>query len=173
MDVESRRWGASARYLACGRRVIVDGDRLVLDNTLKRDLTVEASSSRIRRSRLRERILLATFDLTAAVCSSLGAWWVWSRLLDRELLPWHPATLVVLTLSWAIVLVSSRKLNSRLRRSILDDLPTVLGRILVASMVVALGTVLVDLPRRQVDTPRVWRSGAGVKITPRGCRDGS
>jgi len=142
----------------------------VLDRELqKSELSVIGKHSRTRRSRLWERVFLASFDLAAAALSSLVAWLVWSRLLDRELLPWQPAALVILTLSWAAVLTSSPKLYSRFRNSILDDLPTVLGRILVVSMVVALGTVLVGISLENTGYDAelvVLAAGLGLVMVP-------
>lgn len=81
---------------------------------------------------------MACFDAAGAVLSASSAWLAWTGVLGRELLPWHVALLVVLGLFWVAWLSGSRTLNSRLRRSLLDDLPLILNRVLLASVVVAL-----------------------------------
>jgi len=82
------------------------------------------------------------FDLSGAVLSSVGAWWVWTRLLNREFLWWHQAILVVLGLFWIVGLSRSQALTGRLRRSLLDDLPSILRYVLMSSIVVALGVAV-------------------------------
>lgn len=117
----------------------------LLGERSKGNLAAGEAYSRARRSRLRERVSLGLCDLAAAVCSVLGAWWIWTRLLDRDLLPWHPEALIVLALFWPLALGNSKTLNSRLRKSILDDLPLILGRIFAVSMTVAFGMVLIGV----------------------------
>lgn len=95
--------------------------------------------------RSRERALIASCDAMAALLAGFGAWTVWTKMLDREFLPWHVALLVALGVAWVATLTGSRVLNSRLRRSLLDDLPLGLNRILVTSMVLALGVSLLTL----------------------------
>ena len=81
-------------------------------------------------------------DTLAALFSGLGTWAVWTALLDREFLSWHAAVLVLLGVLWVVTLAKSRGLNSRLRRSLLDDLPLVLNRVLIVSILVAFGVSL-------------------------------
>ncbi|MBA3474518.1 MAG: sugar transferase, partial [Rubrobacter sp.] len=70
---------------------------------------------------------------------------VWTRMLDQEFLWWHGILLGILGVSWVVSLAESKILNNRLRKSLLDDLPMILGRVLLTSMVTALGISLVWL----------------------------
>ncbi len=108
-------------------------------------LAAEGSYSGARRSRVQERAVLGLCDLAAAVCSVLGAWLIWTRLLDRELLYWHPEALIALCLLWPLAVGSSKTLNSRLRKSVLDDLPLILGRVFAVSMAVAFVVVMIGV----------------------------
>jgi exopolysaccharide biosynthesis polyprenyl glycosylphosphotransferase len=91
----------------------------------------------------RGRILLISFDAAGAILSVVGAWLVWTGVLDREFLWWHGVLLGILGALWVAVLAVSRMLNKRLRRSLLDDLPLVLNRVLLTSIVIALGISLI------------------------------
>lgn len=88
-------------------------------------------------------------DALAALLSSLASWAVWTVGLERAFLPWHAVLLVLLGVLWVVTLARSRSLNSRLRRSLLDDLPPVLNRVLIVSMLVALGASLFWLDPNQ------------------------
>ena len=89
----------------------------------------------------RERLLVSSFDAAGAILSGAGAWLVWSRILDYGFVWWHAALLAALGTSWALSLAFSKALNGRLRRSLLDDLPTILNHVLVVSTVVAIGVM--------------------------------
>ncbi len=109
---------------------------------------------------------MACFDAMGAILSIAGAWLVWTEVLGREFLWWHGALLVALGVSWVASLARSRVLNNRLRRSLLDDVPLVLNRVLLVSMVVALGFSLVWLdPERGTGLALVAAALAAAVLT--------
>ena len=93
----------------------------------------------------KRRTLVAGFDVLAAIFCGVGAWSVWIGILGREFLPWHMALLGVLGAAWVVGLAGSRTINSRIHRSLLGDLPLILNRVLLISIVVALGVSLAAL----------------------------
>jgi len=95
--------------------------------------------------RARGRNLVMAFDVLGATLSLVGAWLVWTRMLNQEFLWWHGILLGILGTSWVVSLAKSKVLRNRLRRSLLDDLPAISGRVLLTSMVTALGISLVWL----------------------------
>lgn len=88
------------------------------------------------------KLVTAAPDMLAALFSGVGSWAVWTTLLDRPFLLWHAAVLVLLGMLWVGALAKSRELNGRLQRSLLDDLPLVLNRVLIVSILVAFGVSL-------------------------------
>ena len=93
----------------------------------------------------RGRILVTSFDVLGTILSLVGAWLVWTRMLDQEFLWWHGVLLGALGTSWVVSLAESKVLRNRLRRSLLDDLPVILSHVLLTSMVAVLGISLVWL----------------------------
>lgn len=91
------------------------------------------------------RTLVASFDAVGTILSCIAAWLVWTRILDREFFWWHGILLGIIGMSWIISLAGSRVLNGRLRRSLMDDLPLILNRVLLASIIIALGVTVVSL----------------------------
>jgi exopolysaccharide biosynthesis polyprenyl glycosylphosphotransferase len=114
---------------------------------------------------LNEKTLIVSLDLAGAALSGAGALWVWVFLLGYELLWWYPVVLVILGLFWTVSLTRSRVLGSRLRRSLLDDLPTIVKKVLYGSMAVALGVALVRLDPRDTGL-LVVAASFGVVVIP-------
>jgi len=123
------------------------------------------SSRKGKRPGPNEKVLTISLDLAGSALSGAGALWVWVLLLGRELLWWHPAVMVILGLVWTVGLARSRALSGRLRRSLLDDLPAIVGQVLLGSMAVAL---VVALARLDPDNagPVVVAAGLGVLTMP-------
>jgi exopolysaccharide biosynthesis polyprenyl glycosylphosphotransferase len=119
---------------------------------------------------LNEKTLIVSLDLAGATFSGAGALWVWVHLLGYELLWWNPVVLIILGLVWIVSLTRSRVLGSRLRRSLLDDLPTIVKKVLYGSMTVALGVALVRLDPSDAGL-LVVAASLGVVVIPiaRGC----
>ena len=88
--------------------------------------------------------MVTSFDMAGALLSLSEAWSIWTNFLHRPFLSW-PALLGALGFFWVASLASSRVLNGRLRSSLLDDLPLLLNRVLVASFVVAMAVSLLWL----------------------------
>ncbi|MBV9453669.1 MAG: undecaprenyl-phosphate glucose phosphotransferase [Rubrobacter sp.] len=109
--------------------------------------------------------MTVTFDTAAALFSGVGAWWIWTQLLDRELRWWQPVMLVILAVVWVVSLSRSRSLSGRLRRSLLDDLPTIMGQVLLASMAVVLSVALIRLNPDNAG-PVVVATGLGILTVP-------
>lgn len=86
----------------------------------------------------KRRTSVAGFDVLGAIFCGVGAWSAWIGILGREFLPWHVALLGVLGAAWIVGLAGSRVINSRINRSLLADLPLILNRVLLISVVVAL-----------------------------------
>lgn len=95
-----------------------------------------------REHSLKGRVLTAALDTVGALLSVMGAWWIWTGLLNREFLWWHLVVLGLLGLVWTIGLAKSPALNGRLYRSFLDDLPLVLSIVLLSAMVISMGAML-------------------------------
>lgn len=93
----------------------------------------------------KRRASVAGFDVLGAIFCGVGAWSVWIGILGREFLPWHVALLGVLGAAWVVGLAGSRAINSRIHRSLLGDLPLILNRVLLISIVVALAISLAAL----------------------------
>lgn len=111
--------------------------------TYRKSLRGKAPDS--TRSRSKRATLISCFDALGAIFCGVGASAVWVGILGREILPWHVALLGVLGVAWVIGLVNLRVVNSRVHRSLLEDLPLILNRVLIVSAVVALAVSLAAL----------------------------
>jgi exopolysaccharide biosynthesis polyprenyl glycosylphosphotransferase len=89
--------------------------------------------------------LLACSDAVGALLAGAGAALVWVGLLDREPSWWLAALVAILGVAWVLALSGSRSRAGCLRRSLLDDLPKVVERVLLVSAVVALAVAVVSL----------------------------
>lgn len=91
------------------------------------------------------RFLTARFDVTGAIVCAVGAWAVWVGVLDRQFTLWQAVLLGILCAAWVVSLVGARALNNRIHKSLFDDLPLILNRVLLVSVVIALAVTLVSL----------------------------
>ncbi len=111
----------------------------VLDRPVPPGSFRRGSPSEGRRGR---SIAAAAPDALAALLSGVGSWAIWTGALERVFLPWHAVVLVLLGGLWVAALAQSKALNNRLRRSLLDDLPLVLNRVLIVSVLMAFAVSL-------------------------------
>ena len=117
-----------------------------------------------KRRGLNEKTLIISLDLAGSALSGVGALWVWVLSLGHELLWWHPVVLVILGLVWTVGLTKSRALSGRLRRSLLEDLPTIVGQVLSTSMAVNLVVALAEFDLDNVGL--VVAAGLGILAMP-------
>lgn len=111
------------------------------------------------------RIFVALFDTLGSILCGVGAWSIWVSVLERGFLPWHSALLVILGTAWVLGLAGSGVLNSRIYRSLLEDLPLILNRVLLISVVVALLVSLVML-NPDHSGPVLVATALGIMILP-------
>lgn len=110
-------------------------------------------------------MLMGAFDAAGAALSGVGAWLAWTEVLDREFFPWQGVLLAVLGALWVVGLSGSMVLGNRLHRSLLDDLPSILQRVLLVSAVVALAVSVLWLDPDRAGVVLVATALGGVILT--------
>lgn len=111
------------------------------EDAIEQRVALKSPSQTARYSR-KDEVLTGLGDLCAGCLSGVGAWWIWTGYLDGEFLWWHPTVLVATALVWVFALWQFLSIRGRLRKSVLDDLPSILANVLIGFAVVALGVFL-------------------------------